>query len=287
MASAQVIKSGIAADTWYHVAVSREGSSIRLFCNGVLTTTVTFSSALMALGANTPSIGQWAQSSWLNGFVDDFHPKGKAQYVGNFTPPTVPHYTVQDGDPYWNNVVLGCHFNGGETPTFKDVSAGKTITAYGNAAISSTQSKFGYSAYFDGTGDYLSLAHTPDLSFGAVGTDFTIELFIRPSAFGAQQNIVNKQATLATDTGYLLPLSPTGAPSFYAGTRQTVGTCPWSVEQFVRKHLVSLGGHKARLDVPLVCRRDSGSDNNLKHNHPRQRQQPLHRYKHRWVKPRR
>lgn len=123
-------------------------------------------------------------------------------------------------DPYRSSVVLALHMDGtnGST-TFTDSSpSAKTVTANGNAQISTAQSKFGgASGLFDGSGDRLTLAHDASLSFGAVGTDFTIELFIRPTAFAAQQNIVNKQATLASATGYLLALSASGAPSFYAG----------------------------------------------------------------------
>lgn len=119
-------------------------------------------------------------------------------------------------DFYTANVVLGLHCDGtnGST-TFTDVT-GKTVTANGNAQISTAQSKFGgASGLFDGSGDRLTVPHSANLSFGA--GDFTIECWIRPTAFGAQQSIINKQATLASATGYLLALSSTGAPSFYAG----------------------------------------------------------------------
>lgn len=85
-------------------------------------------------------------------------------------------------DPYWNQVVLALHMDGtnGST-TFTDVT-GKTVTANGNAQISTTQSKFGgASAYFDGTGDYLSLANSTNFNFGT--GDFTIECWIYPTAY--------------------------------------------------------------------------------------------------------
>ena len=50
----------------------------------------------------------------------------------------------------------------------------KTITANGNAQVSTAQNKFGgASALFDGTGDYLSVATSTDFGFGT--GDFTIE----------------------------------------------------------------------------------------------------------------
>ncbi|MBF0520279.1 MAG: LamG domain-containing protein [Nitrospirae bacterium] len=63
----------------------------------------------------------------------------------------------------------------GSGQTFIDSSpAAHTLTVGGNATQSTTQSKFGgSSAYFDGTGDYISIASPTDFNFGT--GDFTIE----------------------------------------------------------------------------------------------------------------
>ena len=82
-------------------------------------------------------------------------------------------------DPYFNYVSLLLHGNGtnGST-TFTDSSSyGHTVTANGNAQISTAQSKFGgASMYFDGNGDYLALAQDSSLNFGS--GDFTFELWV-------------------------------------------------------------------------------------------------------------
>lgn len=64
-------------------------------------------------------------------------------------------------------------------------------TAAGNAQISTAQSKFGGSSlYFDGTGDYVT--PTADSSNFAFGTgDFTIEMWIRPTAFSADRSLID------------------------------------------------------------------------------------------------
>ena len=57
----------------------------------------------------------------------------------------------------------------------------KTVTKYGNVTRSAIQSKFGgYSAYFDGSGDYLSLPTSADWVF-ELG-DFTIDLWVNPDS---------------------------------------------------------------------------------------------------------
>jgi hypothetical protein len=84
-------------------------------------------------------------------------------------------------DPDFANVSLLLHMDGSNgSTTFPDSSSnGLTVTRYGNAQISTAQSKFGgASAYFDGAGDYLELPN-PNTAIGAVAGDFTIECWVR------------------------------------------------------------------------------------------------------------
>lgn len=73
--------------------------------------------------------------------------------------------------------------------TFTDSSATpKTVTAFGNAQISTTQAKFGgASGYFDGNGDYLTVSSHP-----TIGTqDFTIEFWLYPNVLSGIQIYVD------------------------------------------------------------------------------------------------
>jgi 6-phosphogluconolactonase (cycloisomerase 2 family) len=65
----------------------------------------------------------------------------------------------------------------GTTSSFTDSSSGaKTVAANGDATQSATQSKFGgKSAYFDGTGDYLTSADNADW---ALGNTWTIDFWV-------------------------------------------------------------------------------------------------------------
>lgn len=79
-------------------------------------------------------------------------------------------------DPHWASVVLLLHFDGtnGST-TFTDSSGvAHTVSANGNAQISTAQSRFGgASGAFDGAGDYLSIASAASFGFGT--GDYTVE----------------------------------------------------------------------------------------------------------------
>jgi len=79
------------------------------------------------------------------------------------------------------------HCDGADaSTTFTDVSgSAHTVTVSSNAQVDTAQSKFGgASLLLNETSDYLSLASSSDWAFGT-STDFTIDFWIRPTAFGA------------------------------------------------------------------------------------------------------
>ncbi len=86
-------------------------------------------------------------------------------------------------DPFFANVQLLLHMDGSNgSTTFTDSSsAARTLTANGNAQISTAQSQFGgASGLFDGNGDYVAVPSNAALT--AAG-DFTLEFWIRPTTW--------------------------------------------------------------------------------------------------------
>lgn len=91
-------------------------------------------------------------------------------------------------ETYYDNVSLLLHGDGinGSTTIIDSSLTPKTVTAAGNAKISTAQSKFGGSSIlFDGNGDYLSTS-----ALGLVSTDFTIEFWIYLTAGGPANQVV-------------------------------------------------------------------------------------------------
>jgi|688.fasta_scaffold01425_44 hypothetical protein len=89
-----------------------------------------------------------------------------------------------------STVSLLLHMDGANnSTTFTDSSyTPKTVTAYGNAKISTAASKFGgSSAAFDGNGDYIEFDRGTDLQFGA--GDFTIEGWVNLNSFASYQSV--------------------------------------------------------------------------------------------------
>jgi hypothetical protein len=96
-------------------------------------------------------------------------------------------------DPNFANVSLLLHGDGanGSTTIVDSSPSPKTVTAVGNAQISTAQSKFGgASIAFDGTGDYLTVPDNADFEFGA--GDFTIEMWIYFASHSGNRVLIAK-----------------------------------------------------------------------------------------------
>ena len=170
-----------------------------------------------------------------------------------------------EGDPYWGNVVLALHMDGTNGSTTFTDQKGKTVTAKGNAQISTAQSKFGgASAMFDGTGDYLEIPASTDMDFGS--GDFTIELWYLPGSIAAAQHILTRKSAAAASDGFILAQS-SGDPTkiiVRAGDSSTTGfevsiTCSESLVVGMWYHVaVTRSGGIFRLFIDGVCQSVGG-----------------------------
>lgn len=102
---------------------------------------------------------------------------GTGNYVATQSPltPALPPEDTSE-DTYYYNTVLLLHMNGeNNNTTITDNSRfSRSCSTAGDTKISVLQSKFGdSSAYFDGSGDYITVPNSAGLDFGS--GDFTIE----------------------------------------------------------------------------------------------------------------
>ena len=90
--AADRITSGtVSTGQWYHLAVSRSGTSTRMFLDGTQAGSTYTDSTVYTNTANRPYIGgdSSQDASSFNGFIDDLRvTKGFARYTANFTAPT-------------------------------------------------------------------------------------------------------------------------------------------------------------------------------------------------------
>jgi hypothetical protein len=226
--SSSIVASGtIQIGAWNHVAVSRSGSSLRFFVGGILAQTATYSTAI-DFGAIYIGSQSSGAAGYIDGAISNFRiVKGTALYTANFTPPTAPLTNIT------NTSLLTC-----QSSTFIDNSTNAfTVTAVGgvypvtsptpfpakvdtttlNSAYST--SLIGGSGYFDGTGDYLSVASGSSLNLGT--NNYTMDLWWYPTAFNADGEIFH--GTNGTFSFY--NSSSGGQVQAYIGT----GTGPWNI----------------------------------------------------------
>lgn len=78
---------------FYHVAVTRQGTSTRLFLDGVQVGSTWTDTSNYGVGTNRPAIGAGPYvNSYDDGWIDEFRiSKGIARWTSNFTPPTRPY----------------------------------------------------------------------------------------------------------------------------------------------------------------------------------------------------
>jgi hypothetical protein len=168
-------------NSWNHVCVTRQGSTIRRFLNGKLITTSTNSSnigtnsGIPYIGARTGSNlyfpGNIADLRIINGSVPtEYQTSSTTIGVQAFLPPTAPLTLTSQGATSAHVKLLLNFTNGG----IFDSTAKNVLETVGNAQISTSVKKYGTgSMYFDGTGDMVTMRPGPAFVFGT--GDFTIE----------------------------------------------------------------------------------------------------------------
>ena len=199
-------------NTWHHFAVCGDGTNVRQFIDGVqirsdANTNVTAANSNITLGVHPGG-----SSNYFTGYLDDIRiTKGIALYTQNFVPPSQAVGASLSGGNETNSTT---GFTSLYLPLDSDIADdsphGHSVTASGNAAVSSTQSKFGGSSLFiDASGDFLSLS--TDSTFRFAEGDFTIELFIRPDDVNTTDQVSNLACILDHDAN-----AGTGVSAWFA-----------------------------------------------------------------------
>ncbi len=179
VSTSSVISGGtMTTNTWHHVAVSRTSTSTKMFLDGTQVGS-TYSDSNNYVDSGRMRVGtsafQVSDGFHVNGVISNLRVVNSALYTSNFTAPTTKLTAVT------NTKLLTCQSN-----RFVDNSAdGLTMTPSGNTAVTAfgpflsnavyDATVNGASAYFDGSGDYLS---TPSISIGT-GT-FSFECWLYP-----------------------------------------------------------------------------------------------------------
>ena len=189
-------------NSWNHIAVSRQGNSIRCFQNGLqIGTTGTYSSSINTVASLTIGGRIYSPADlFFPGYISNFRiVKGTALYTANFTPATTTLTAVT------NTSLLTCHAN-----RLVDSSTNNfAITRNGDVSVVSfnpfnlTNTGTTGSMYFDGTGDYISFANNTALQLSN-SIAYTIETWVYLQSLSGAPIILDCYNQVSPFQGYAL-----------------------------------------------------------------------------------
>jgi len=207
--SSLTLSSGFVPSTssWHHFAVTRSGTTLRIFVDGDLkasgTSTANISSTYK-IGILCDSGGSASQVGYMN---DVRIVKGTAVYTASFTPPTTPLGAISG-----TSLLLR-----GTNAAIFDNSMKNDLETVGNAQISTSVKKFGTgSMAFDGTDDRLFIPTTPQFGFGT--GDYTVEFWLYMSALPGTKYTLFDFRTASTAETHTIYVNSSGYMGFYNGS---------------------------------------------------------------------
>lgn len=176
--------TNVPLNTWTHMAVTRVGTTLTYYINGVASGTGTSAANISETTVKVMQ-GFGGITNSPIGYVSNLRTVvGTAVYTANFTPPTAPVTAITNTSLLLNFTNAGIYDN----------AMLNNVETIGDAKISTTQSKYsGSSMYFDGTGDYLSIPNNTALNLSS--GNFTIEAWVYWTGANNNGTILDKDGT--------------------------------------------------------------------------------------------
>ena len=169
-------------NAWSYIAVSRSSTALRLFVNGSQVGSTYTDSSNYTQGFYGIGRPDDVASYYYRGYLSNFRVvKGTALYTANFTPSTSSLTAVTNTQLL---ILQSNRYRDNSTNNYAiTVSGTYSIQAFSPFAPTAVYNPatHGGSAYFDRTGDFLSLATNNSFDFGT--GNFTVELFYYPLAY--------------------------------------------------------------------------------------------------------
>jgi hypothetical protein len=229
-----------AVNVWSHIAVSRVSGSTRFFINGVQVGSTYADSTTYAASNGNIWWNAFLGARPCTGYVSNYRLVLSGLYSSTFTPPTSPLTAIS------GTQTLTCQSN-----RFIDISSNAyTITRNGDVSVQRfspfsptsaySTSVIGGSAYFDGSGDSMTVGAAANCASGgafAMGANFTVEFWFYPLSTSEQTLIENFTGT--GGPGWTIYRKSGGQIEIYNGTSAFSGsvvltTGQWYHIAFVR-----------------------------------------------------
>jgi hypothetical protein len=197
-----------AVGTWYHLVGIKDNTTLRIYINGTQENTATFSGT-PATGATPFGIASNQNNTNMTGYISNARfnlgsTSTALPYTANFTSSALPLTAVTgtqlltcQSNRFVDNSTNALTLSVSGTPSVQRFSPFAPLTVY-------NPTTYGGSAYFDGSGDYLT---TPqNAAFNLSTAAFTVEAFIYMTANnGSNMRIIG------------LGDGINGSPAYYSG----------------------------------------------------------------------
>jgi len=190
-------------NVWTHVALTRSGTTLRMFFNGQVVGTALGNTTAFGGTSGATAVGSNGGTSF-NGYISNARIiKGTALYTSSFNPSTTP-FTAVSGTS-----LLTCQSN----RLIDNSTNNFTVTRVGDVSVQAfapfapqfqyTPTVIGGSGYFDGTGDFLTTSGTN--SAWALGTgDFQISFWLYPLSVSGFRDVFTQQNISGTPQIFLV-----------------------------------------------------------------------------------
>jgi hypothetical protein len=199
--------SGFGVDTWHHVALTRSSSTITLFADGISIGTVSDARTLNLSSISIGSVGGQHAIHFIGKMAGFRVVNGTALYTSNFTPPLTLPTAISGTDLLLTFDATNSPFAG---PWYSDLSDNHHAVTLNGSVTQSDEGGGVVAASFDGNSSNLEYSSVSDFDFGS--GDYTVELFVKPSAQSSSY------ATLVTTS------TPNDGSGFWVGDHDGVLT---------------------------------------------------------------
>ncbi len=210
------------SNIWTHYAIVRVSGTTRLYINGVQQASGADTTNYTVPTATLMYIGYNSELLHLTGHISNLRIiKGTGLYTAAFTPPTSPLTAVA------NTQLLTCQSNRLIDNSLNNL----TVTKNGDVTVNSSHPfdtpttvayNNQYSVYFDGTGDYLTIADNAAFEIES-NVDFTVEAWFNATVLpgiGSFGNIISKGASGVYQPYYIF-VNSSGALLYYSSSNNS------------------------------------------------------------------
>jgi hypothetical protein len=218
--SSQIVgATGVANGTWRHVALTRSGTDLKLFLDGVQTGSTVTTSQVFNKGATTDvQIGRFnnAINGRYIGYISNLRIVNGVAITPPIGGPTAPVQAVPGTSLLLNFNNAGIY----------DTTGIHTLSSNRNAINISPFSKYGSGSIFFNGADHLSLVTNTGLQTAKIGTgNFTVECWVYPTIVdNTYRRIITSSDGVANVNYLLLRIDINNKFESYVGSTSIVST---------------------------------------------------------------